>query len=378
MPAATAGPAPAGLPEDTRPPSQAYADGVAAGRWLDDPAQRTVLAELDRIHAALARARRRGPLRRLTAKLRPPDAVGGLYLWGGVGRGKTFLVDLFYDHAPVRRRHRVHFHRFMQDIHARMAALGQHSDPLARVASDLAARVRLLVLDEFFVSDIGDAMILARLLEGLFQRGVTLVTTSNIEPAGLYREGLQRARFLPAIALLEGHCAVVEMASDRDYRLRQLEQAGVYHSPLGPGAESAMAAAWAALAADCPREEGPLAINDRLLHPRALAEGVAWFDFAELCDGPRAVADYIELARDFHTLLLSDVPAFDEGNENPARRFVHLVDELYDRGVNLVLSADRDPLSLYQGQRLAREFERTGSRLVEMQGVAYLGGEHKG
>lgn len=378
MPAATAGPAPAGLPDDTRPPSQAYADGVADGRWLDDPAQRAVLAELDRIHAALARARRRGPLRRLTAKLRPPDAVSGLYLWGGVGRGKTFLVDLFYDHAPVRRRHRVHFHRFMQDIHARMAALGQHSDPLARVASDLAARVRLLVLDEFFVSDIGDAMILARLLEGLFQRGVTLVTTSNIEPAGLYREGLQRARFLPAIALLEGHCAVVEMASDRDYRLRQLEQAGVYHSPLGPGAESAMAAAWAALAADCPREEGPLAINDRLLHPRALAEGVAWFDFAELCDGPRAVADYIELARDFHTLLLSDVPAFDEGNENPARRFVHLVDELYDRGVNLVLSADRDPLSLYQGQRLAREFERTGSRLVEMQGVAYLGGEHRG
>ena len=359
------------------PPSQAYAHGVRAGRWTDDDAQRPALEALDRVHAGLARALRRGPLRRLTAKFRPPATVRGLYLWGGVGRGKTFLVDLLYEQAPVRRRWRIHFHRFMQHVHAQLAAAGERSDPLDGVADGIAARARLLVLDEFFVSDIGDAMILGRLLEGLFERGVTLVTTSNIEPAGLYRDGLQRARFLPAIALIERHCQVLELASPRDYRLRQLTAGGVYHRPLGPAAQRAMDEAWQRLAAEAPREEGPLQVNDRPLSPRALAEGVVWFDFAELCDGPRAVADYIEIARDFHTLLLSDVPRFDAGNENAARRFVHLVDELYDRHVNLVLSADADAVSLYDGQRLGKEFERTGSRLVEMQSAEYLALEHR-
>lgn len=359
------------------PPSQAYAAGVDEGRWTMDPAQRPALDALDRIHTELARARRRGPLRRLTAKLRPPDAVRGLYLWGGVGRGKTFLVDLLFAQAPVRRRWRIHFHRFMQHVHAQLAAAGERSDPLDGVAAEIAARARLLVLDEFFVSDIGDAMILGRLLEGLFERGVTLVTTSNIEPAGLYRDGLQRARFLPAIGLIEQHCQVLELVSPRDYRLRQLTAGGVYHQPLGPGAEQALAAAWVRLTAEAPLIEGSLEVNDRVLAPRAMAEGVVWFDFAELCEGPRAVADYIEIARDFHTVLLSGVPRFDERNENAARRFVHLVDELYDRQVNLVLSADADAVSLYAGQRLHKEFERTGSRLVEMQSAQYLALEHR-
>lgn len=359
------------------PPSQTYAAGVDDGRWTRDPAQRPVLDALDRIHAELARARRRGPLRRLTAKFRPPDAVRGLYLWGGVGRGKTFLVDLLFAQAPVRRRWRIHFHRFMQHVHAQLAAAGERSDPLDGVAAEIAARARLLVLDEFFVSDIGDAMILGRLLEGLFERGVTLVTTSNIEPAGLYRDGLQRARFLPAIALIEQHCEVLELVSPRDYRLRQLTAGGVYHRPLGSEAEAALAAAWTRLTAEAPLLEGPLEVNGRVLEPRAMAEGVVWFEFAELCEGPRAVADYIEIARDFHTVLLSGVPDFDERNENAARRFVHLVDELYDRQVNLVLSADADAVSLYNGQRLHKEFERTGSRLVEMQSAQYLALEHR-
>lgn len=357
-------------------PSAAYAAGVAEGRWQPDPAQAEALHELDRIQARLG-ARPPGPLARLRARLAPPSAVQGLYLWGGVGRGKTFLTDLLFDHVPLRRKQRWHFHRFMGHVHARLAALGHRPDPLAEVAGKLADEARLLVLDEFFVSDIGDAMILGRLLEHLFGRGTTLVTTSNTVPAELYRDGLQRARFLPAIALLERHCRVLKLDSPTDYRLRQLTQAPVYRHPLGEAAEAALAETWARLAADCPREAGPLQILGRHLPVKAMAEGLVWFDFATLCEGPRAVADYIEIARDFHTIFVSGVPAFDGGNDDPARRFVHLVDEFYDRHVNLVLSADAAPTDLYRGHRLRHEFERTASRLIEMQSVAYLAMEHR-
>jgi cell division protein ZapE len=221
-------------------------------------------------------------------------------------------------------------------------------------------------------------MILGRLLERLFERGVTLVTTSNIPPPDLYRDGLQRASFLPAIALLEKHCAVLELASARDYRLRQLTRAATYLTPLGPDSEAALAEHFERLTANSPREAETLVINGREIVAKALAQGVAWFDFAALCEGPRAVADYIELARDYHTVLLSNVPRFDDAtNADPARRFVHLVDEFYDRHVNLLLSAAADALSLYSGSKLEREFERTGSRLVEMQQQAYLAREHR-
>lgn len=364
-------------PIGERPPSSAYAEGVAAGRWRDDPAQRQVLQQLDRIDRELRRRHPGTVLQRLRRLLRAPKPVRGLYLWGGVGRGKTFLIDLLFEQLPIADKRRVHFHRFMTEVHGALRQLKRQPDPLAAVADSQILRQRLLVLDEFFVSDIGDAMILARLFEALFARGLTLVTSSNTAPDQLYRDGLQRVRFLPAIESLKRHCEVVQLISGTDYRLRQLTRGQVYHQPLGEQAEAALETCFARLSADCPAETGPLEINGRDLASRALAEGIAWFDFDALCEGPRAVADYIELARDFHTVLISGVPAFDGGNDDAARRFVQLVDEFYDRNVNLIVSAADSPERLYRGWRLKLEFERTASRLQEMQSRDYLAQPHR-
>ncbi len=362
---------------DTRPipPGTAYAEGVAAGRWSEDPAQRAALVEFDRLYAELQQPLAQGWLDRVRG--RPLAPTRGLYLWGGVGRGKTFLVDLFFEHLPITGKRRVHFHRFMGEVHGRLRALGERPDPLLDIAADLAADLRVLCLDEFFVSDIGDAMILGRLLEALFARGVSLVTTSNTVPAQLYRDGLQRARFLPAIALIERHCVVHRMASDNDYRLRTLTQAPVYHHPLDAAAARALEDFYERLTQDTVRDGAPLTINDREIATVDCCDGVAWFDFAALCEGPRSVADYIEIARDFHTVLLAGVPRFGPADDNAARRFVHLVDEFYDRNVNLILSAAAPLAELYRGDKLAHEFQRTGSRLIEMQSEAYLAREHK-
>lgn len=364
---------------DTRdiPPGRAYAEGVASGRWSDDPAQRAVLREFDRIFHALHPRLGSGLLDRLRARFSPPPVPRGLYLWGGVGRGKTFLVDLFYEHLPGSAKRRVHFHRFMGEVHARLKALGETRDPLVQVAADIAAEVRVLCLDEFFVSDIGDAMILGRLLEQLFEQDVVLVTTSNTVPDQLYRDGLQRARFLPAIALLNRHCVVHFMESSTDYRLRTLTQAPVYHHPLSGATEAAMQRFYEQLTCDTLREGAPLEINGRLIPAIDYCEGVAWLEYRALCEGPRSVADYIEIARDFHTVLVARVPQFDASMENEAKRFIHLVDEFYDRNVNLILSAAVPLDALYRGDKLRAEFERTESRLIEMQSEAYLARAHK-
>jgi cell division protein ZapE len=360
------------------PPSAIYANGVTSKRWQRDPAQQQALHELDRVHRQVPARLRKPPLRRWLWRFLPPAPVRGVYLWGGVGRGKTFLNDLLFDQLGDLPRRRWHFHRFMVEVNARMQALPEGTaDTVAVVADALADEMRLLVLDEFIVSDIADAMILGRLLERLFARGVVLVTTSNTEPANLYRDGLQRARFLPAIALIQQHCAVVHLDSRQDYRLRLLTRNSTYLTPLDEGAERAMAEHFSRLAADCPGEDGPLVINGRAIEVRALAEGIAWFDFAALCEGPRAAADYIEVARDFHTVLVSGVPVFDATGDNAARRFVHLVDELYDRNVNLVLSAAAEPTKLYAGEKLRAEFERTSSRLVEMRTAEFMAREHR-
>lgn len=356
-------------------PSARYAAGVAAGEWQRDDAQSTALAHFDRIHADLEHFQPASLWQRLRGVR--PDPVRGVYLWGSVGRGKTFLMDLFQQSLPEGIALRVHFHRFMQDIHARLRALPGQSDPLVTVARQIADAYRVICLDEFFVSDIGDAMILGNLLEALFERGVVLVTTSNTAPQNLYKDGLQRERFLPAIALIEEHCETVELVSPTDWRLRALKQAPVYHCPPDAAAEQAMLATFQRVAGGPGRENFSMTLNDRDVAVRREANSVIWFDFAALCEGPRGVADYIELARSYGTLLVSNVPQFTRQSEDAARRFVELVDELYDRGVKLVLTAAVPITDLYEGHRLRFAFARTQSRLIEMQSEDYLSSEHR-
>jgi len=361
-------------------PSQAYAQGLADGRWQADPAQQAALPVLDGIHAQLQAAQPDSLLDRLAARFREPEAVRGLYLWGGVGRGKTLLADILYASLEGVPKQRWHFHRFMGEVHARLRALPPDTaDTLSVVAKALAPDMRVLLLDEFFVGDIGDAMILGRLLEQLVQvRGMTLITTSNIPPKELYRDGLQRASFLPCIALLEAHCHVHELRSAQDYRLRQLTQAETYLTPLGESADAAIVENFKRLSGlGSWFGDEIISINGRDIPVKQEHNGVAWFEFPALCEGPRSAADYIELARDFHTVLIANVPRFDGSNEDAALRFVQLVDEFYDRHVNLLMSAAADPFSLYAGRRHDREFERTSSRLVEMRSAQYLAREHR-
>ena len=353
--------------------SQRYRQRVADGLIQDDPAQRDVLAVLDAIAEALRRENRAGLF---GLRLRAPKAVKGLYLWGRVGRGKTLLTELFLEGLHDVPHQRWHFHRFMNHVHRELAGMPDTADTLAVLAKRIAGQCRLLVLDEFFVSDIGDAMILYRLLDRLLQAGVGFVTTSNVPPDELYLNGLQRQSFLPCIELIKRACTVAELLSANDYRLRALQHAATYLTPVSEATEAVLAGQFRSLSGQAPTA-ATIEINGRDIPARALGAGVAWFDFAALCEGPRSASDYIEIARDFHTVLLSGVPRFDAASEDPARRFVHLVDELYDRHVNLLLSAAADPLSLYRGNRLQREFERTASRLIEMQSTEYLTLPHR-
>lgn len=342
--------------------------------WSHDPAQEEVARRLDLLHQALVS--RPPPRKRLFARARPVTPVRGLYLWGDTGRGKTWLVDLFYKCLPFAEKTRRHFHRFMADVHADLREHSEHPDPLALVADGIAARARVICFDEFFVSDIADAMILGTLFEKLFTRGVTLVATSNVPPGLLYRDGLQRARFLPAIEQLERHTEVVHVEGDIDYRLRLLERAEIYYQPLDAAADAGLAALFEASAPEDTRNRGELRVLGRPIPVRHRADGVAWFEFDAICSGPRSQSDYIEIARSFHTVLVAGVPQFNADNENEARRFVALVDEFYDRRVKLILSAAVPLALLYRGQRLGFEFKRTASRLEEMHSKAYLAAPH--
>jgi cell division protein ZapE len=311
----------------------------------------------------------------LLPRRRPP--VRGLYLWGGVGRGKTFLADAFFAELPLSAKRREHFHRFMQDVHARLRRHGNRPSPLEDVADDLALQARVLVIDEFFVGDVADAMILGTLLAGLFRRGVTLLATSNQPPAGLYAGGLQRERFLPAIALIERNCRVIELDAGLDYRLRQLERATLWFGPSVPDADAHMEVEFDRLAGGGACDVS-VEVGGRAVRARREADDAVWFSFRELCEGARAAADYIEIACCYGTVFLSGVPVMYATADDAARRFVTLIDELYDRGVKLVLSADSDvPEGLYRGERLAPEFTRAASRLHEMQGRSYLARPHR-
>ncbi|MEO5561388.1 MAG: cell division protein ZapE [Dokdonella sp.] len=356
-------------------PSERYRAGVSAGEWQDDPAQRAALAVLDRLWREIEATRAPSIWQRLRGHVAP--APRGIYFWGRVGRGKTFLCDLFYASLTTSHKHRVHFHHFMQDVHAQLRTLEGRADPLVEVAARIAQDVRVLVLDEFFVGDIGDAMILGNLLRALFARGVVLVTTSNTPPGNLYKDGLQRERFLPAIALIEQYCEMVELVSAQDWRLRALKQAPVYLTPTGAAAERGLLAIFNRVARGNVRCDFDLLLNDRGIAVHRQAGGAIWFDFRALCEGPRAVADYIELAKAYHTIVVSNVPEFTPQTDDAARRFIELVDEVYDRGVNLVLSAALPIVELYDGERLRAEFARTESRLIEMQSEDYLAREHR-
>ena len=352
----------------------------AQGQSLDD-AQRQVIARLEDLRRRLI-ARQSGrslikkSLRLLPGKRRAP--LRGLWLWGGVGRGKTFLADQFYAELPLIQKRREHFHRFMQEVHAGLRRHRDTPSPLQRVAAGIARQTRVLCFDEFAVSDVADAMILASLLETLFKNGVTLVATSNLAPEELYRDGLQRARFLPAIAQIERHCRVMQIDAGVDYRLRRLERALLFLGPEIVDAESRMAAEFERMAEGPGIADADVQVEGRPVRALREAEDLVWFGFRELCEGPRSAADYIEIARCYHTVLVGRVPVMDAGADDAARRFITMVDEFYDRGVKLILSAGADsPGGLYCGERLVFEFRRTSSRLHEMQGREYLAKPHR-
>lgn len=358
---------------------EAYEVSLAREGHVRDPAQAAVVRKLAALQRRIEsrKSHDRGWLRWLPARFRTGSpAVKGLYLHGGVGRGKTFLMDLFYDNLNIDEKKRVHFHRMMKDVHDRLRDLGDIEDPLDTVAAGIAAQTRVLCFDEFFVSDIADAMILGRLLDGLFRRGVTLVATSNSRPDDLYKDGLQRQRFLQAIDLINANTDLVHVDSGTDYRLRLLQQAGTYLVPDDAAARTKLNYFFDESATSHRLVDHDLDINGRGIRTLRCAKGIAWFDFLAICDGPRSQSDYIELARWYPNIIVSGVPQLDETREDQARRFIALVDEFYDRRVKLILSAAADPTCLYTGSRLAFEFERTRSRLIEMQSSDYLALPH--
>lgn len=361
-------------------PWQRYQQDLENEGFSHDPAQAAAVRELDALFQRLVgrhRERRSLPgrlARRLKRRVTPER---GLYFWGGVGRGKTYLMDAFFECLPFEQKLRVHFHRFMQRVHRELKALEGEKDPIERIADGLAREAQVICFDEFFVSDIADAMILANFLKAIFARGIALVATSNIAPDGLYENGLQRARFVPAIELLKAHMQVINVDGGTDYRLRTLEQAELYHYPLGPAADASLRDSFERLAPEPGQHWQRIEVNGRYLTCRCLADDVAWFDFAELCGGPRSPADYIELARVFHAVLLSGVPVLEPTMDDQSRRFINLVDEFYDRSVKLVIAAAAPAEALYRGSGLAFEFQRTVSRLQEMQSHHYLASEHR-
>ena len=347
-----------------------------------DSAQLEVIARLDHLRSRLiaapssSSARLTRWLAAFTRRARRTP-VRGLYLWGGVGRGKTWLMDLLCASLPSGAVRRRHFHRFMHELHQQLAQLKRRRAPLQEIARSIARDTRVLCCDELYVADIADAMILGGLFAELFRHGVTLVATSNVAPRDQYRDGLQRQRFLPAIALLEHHLEVLRLAGSTDYRLRQLTQAGVYLALDSAETPAGLEALFSELAPHGGRTGGAVEIEDRPIAVIREAMSVVWFDFAALCSAPRSQNDYIEIAREYQAVIVSGVPVLEAAHQDEARRFIALVDEFYDRNVKLIVSAAALPAELYRGERLQALFARTASRLTEMQSAEYLAREHR-
>lgn len=356
-----------------RRPLTIYEHLVTDGGYKTDLAQRKTVEELDRIWMELSTHPVSGWWAQIRGKKRKP--IAGLYMFGGVGRGKTWLMDMFFDSLPGKDKLRIHFHRFMARVHADLRTKKSTRDPLPEIAREWAAQYRVLCFDEFFVSDIADAMLLGGLLQALFAEGVTLIATSNVAPDDLYRDGLQRAKFLPAIASLKQHSLSLHVDGERDFRLRLLLRSEIFLQPLDSHADASLNKAFTDMSAGCSLDTH-LEINGRVLNARHRSDGIIWFSFKELCEQPTGTADYIEIARAFNTVLLSGVPLMNETNADATRRFINLIDEFYDRNVKMLISAAAPINSLYDGKRLEFEFQRTGSRLTEMQSNEYLAKPH--
>ncbi|GLX77911.1 cell division protein ZapE [Thalassotalea insulae] len=364
-------------------PLEKYNQDLARDDFQHDAAQENAVRHLQRLYQDLQNK----PLpvtgfkkvfnrwKRVVAKSEP-RSIKGLYFWGGVGRGKTYLVDTFYDCLPFDNKMRVHFHRFMHRVHQELQSLAGQADPLKIIAKRFANETCIICFDEFFVSDITDAMILGTLFEELFAHHVTLVATSNIVPDDLYRNGLQRARFLPAIKLINQHCEVVNVDSGIDYRLRTLEQAEIYHAPLDQQAAHNLSQYFQQLSVEPGKPNVTVEINNRPLTTIEESKGVVHFDYAVLCESARSQADYMELSRLYHTVLLANVKQMNVDCDDAARRFIAMVDEFYERKVKLIISAEVVMEDLYSHGGLAFEFKRCLSRLQEMQSHEYLASEH--
>ena len=362
-------------------PVDAYHHALKQNNFVADPAQKSAVDALQWLYQELVTDRcsqrslfKRGLCLFPGCRTRP---VKGLYIWGGVGRGKTWLMNLFYASLPINNKLRMHFHQFMLDVHDKLSGLQQQKNPLTIIARDYAARYRVLCLDEFIVTNITDAMLLSGLLQALFNQGVALVATSNRTPDDLYKNGLQRERFMPAIELIKQNTRVVHMDGDVDHRISLLEQDDIYYTPVTAETGRLLTRRMQSLAPGTISREHVLTIHKRPVKTVMHADEIAWFEFNMLCDAPRATPDYIHLAAEYHTLILSDVPVMDETMDDKARRFIYLIDELYDHGVKLIISADAPPERLYTGAMLSFAFKRTSSRLIEMRSKEYLEKPHQ-
>jgi len=361
-------------------PLSRYKRDLENPEFEEDAAQKLAVENLQRLFDDLVAHKEHVPSFLQRIGLSKPAAKTpeqGLYFWGGVGRGKTYLVDTFFDCLPFEQKLRMHFHRFMHRVHAERKLLSDEKDPLVIIGKKLASEARVLCFDEFVVNDVADAVILVKLMRVLFDEGVSLVATSNVEPKNLYKGGLQRDLFLPAIDLIYQFTDVVNIDSGIDYRLRFLDKAETYFTPCDQAAREGMQYNFDHLSPEPGTANATIEVEGRDLTFIRRADGVIWFDFLELCDGPRSQNDYIELARCFHSVLLSDVPVLDRYKEDQARRFINLVDVLYDHSVKLIISAQAPATELYQGKRVEFEFQRTISRLQEMQSHDYLALDHK-
>lgn len=364
-------------------PLSCYQQALNTGKYQADEVQRQAVAQLEHIYQALQQAPAASmptgwlgsKLSRLlgksseTAQQRP---IKGLYMWGGVGRGKTWLMDMFFHSLPGDRKLRLHFHRFMLRVHEQLTELQGQENPLESIADGFKLQTDVLCFDEFFVSDITDAMLLGTLLQALFARGITLVATSNIQPDSLYRNGLQRARFLPAIDLINEYCDVINIDAGIDYRLRTLTQAHLYLMPLNAQTRETLDRMFITLAGKAGEEAPLLQVNHRPLQAIRAVDGVLAVDFHTLCEEARSQLDYIALSRRYHSVMLYNVPVMGPRKENAARRFLALVDEFYERHVKLVIAAEASMFEIYQGEQLKFEYQRCLSRLQEMQSKEYL------